>query len=391
MEGRAVRILAATLGSSGDVDPIVGLGRVLARRGHEVIVLTHAPFEAMVRRAGLEFVPVDTREEYEAHLQTLAMDPGELLVRNLVRSLEPVYARIAELHVPGETAVVAQTAAMGARLAHDRFGMPMATVHLQPFSFPPPEGDFDLPPFHGLRERLGLPPVGSLFSSWNHSPQLVLALFPRWFAPALPVPEQTRFPGFPLFDEAPGAALPAGLEEFLNAGQPPVVFTFGTAMSDCGPLLQASAQACAALGQRGLLLTRYRDQVPSDLPEGVAHFDFIPFSAVLPRAAAIVHHGGIGTTAQALAAGLPQVITPFAFDQPQNAKALEALGVGLRLRPRDYDAASATAALRELPRLRGRAQELRRQVAGQAGLETAADLVEAMIAASPPRTAAPRP
>ncbi len=382
-----MRILAATLGSSGDVDPIVGLGRVLHSRGHQVTVLTHAPFEAMVRRAGLEFVPVDTPEEYAAHLQTLDMDPGQLLIRNLLRSLEPVYTRIAELYVPGETAVVAQSAAMGARLAHDKFGMPMATVHLQPYSFPPANEALDAPflgPFDALRERLGLSPVRNLFSHWNHSPQLVLALFPRWFAPQLPVPEQTRFPGFPLFDESPGAGLPAGLEEFLSAGPPPVVFTFGTAMSDCGPMLQASAEACAAVGKRGMLLTRYRDQVPADLPAGVAHFDFIPFSAVLPRAGAIVHHGGIGTTAQALAAGIPQVITPFAFDQPQNAKAIEELGVGLRIKPRDYDAARATTALGELERFRPRAQELQGQVLGQAGLEAAADLVEAMVASPAP-------
>jgi UDP:flavonoid glycosyltransferase YjiC (YdhE family) len=92
--------------------------------------------------------------------------------------------------------------------------------------------------------------------------------------------------------------------------------------------------ACRRLGRRGLLLSRYRDQLPADLPPGVRHFDYVPLSRVLPRAAALVSHGGIGTLSQALAAGIPQLIMPLGFDQFDNAARLGRLGVAATLTPR---------------------------------------------------------
>ena len=77
-----------------------------------------------------------------------------------------------------------------------------------------------------------------------------------------------------------------------------------------------------------MFLTQYPEQLPARLPNGVRHFNYIPFSTVLPRAAAFVHHGGIGTTAQALAAGVPQLVVPLAHDQPDNAVRIRHLGVG---------------------------------------------------------------
>src|SRR6185436_13395214 len=83
---------------------------------------------------------------------------------------------------------------------------------------------------------------------------------------------------------------------------------------------------CALLGRRGILLTRHREQVPDNLPREVIHIDYAPFSQLLPRCAALVHHGGIGTSAQALASGVPQLVTPFTHDQPDNAARLKRLG-----------------------------------------------------------------
>ena len=90
------------------------------------------------------------------------------------------------------------------------------------------------------------------------------------------------------------------------------------------------------MGRRAILLTEFTEQLPANLPEGVRHFPYVPFSALLPRCAALVHHGGIGTTAQALRAGIPQLVTPMIFDQPDNAARVKRLGVGDSISPKRY-------------------------------------------------------
>jgi rhamnosyltransferase subunit B len=90
----------------------------------------------------------------------------------------------------------------------------------------------------------------------------------------------------------------------------------------------AALQACQALGRRALLITSYADQLPEVLPTGCHHVAYAPFESVVPRLAGLVHHGGIGTSAQALAAGVPQLVCPFAHDQFDNAARLKRLGVG---------------------------------------------------------------
>ena len=94
------------------------------------------------------------------------------------------------------------------------------------------------------------------------------------------------------------------------------------------------------LGRRGILLTQYPEQLPRELPQDIQHFAYLPFSTILPRAAALVHHGGIGTIAQAIAAGIPQVIRPMTHDQPDNAARVERLGIGVSLSPKKFNATS---------------------------------------------------
>jgi len=138
------------------------------------------------------------------------------------------------------------------------------------------------------------------------------------------------------------------VEDFLNAGAAPLVFSFGSAMRTGRPYFDAAVGACAALGKRGLLLAKKTEQIPPDLPASILQADYAPFSAVFPRAAAVVDHGGIGTTAQALAAGVPQIIMPMSFDQPDNAARLRKLGVARVVPAGRFTAESLTAALREL-------------------------------------------
>jgi UDP:flavonoid glycosyltransferase YjiC (YdhE family) len=135
------------------------------------------------------------------------------------------------------------------------------------------------------------------------------------------------------------------LERFLAAGEKPIAFTPGSAMQFGQSFFRESAKACELLNRRGILLSRHREHIPVDLPPTVRHFDYAPFSRILPRCAALVHHGGIGTTSQALAAGVPQLIMPMAHDQFDNAHRVARLGAGDVIKRRNYRAKAAAAKL----------------------------------------------
>ena len=184
---------------------------------------------------------------------------------------------------------------------------------------------------------------------WWLSPQLVIGLFPDWFAPPQPDwPPQTLLSGFPLYDGAQATALPAAVTDFLRAGSPPIVFTPGSAMRHGKSFFRTAVDVCQLLERRGILLTQYREQLPAALPESVRCFGFLPMGQLLPHCAAIVHHGGIGTTAQGLAAGMPQLIMPMAFDQPDNAARAVRLGVARSIAPRAFRPRAAARLLAEL-------------------------------------------
>jgi rhamnosyltransferase subunit B len=409
-----LNILLIPIGSAGDVHPFVGLGLALRRRGHAVRVITNAHFESLIRRVGLNYDELGTRQHAQAIEDPDLWHPIKgfvLLTRSVLPLVPLVYEAIQARYQVGDTVVVASTLAFGARVAQERLGINLATVHLQPAVF---RSEFQAPVLPGMlmpdwaprlwkrllyrfgdalivdrllapglnsfRAKLGLPAVRHLFDRWWHSPQRVIGLFPPWYAAPQPDwPPQTRLTGFPLYDERGVEPVPAEVSAFLDGGEPPVVFTPGSAMQHGRDFFAASVAACRLLGRRGLLLTRFREQVPAGLPDGVRHFDYIPFSVVLPRAAAVVHHGGIGTSAQGLAAGIPQLVMPMGFDQLDNAARLVRLGVGQLLRPGAYRGQAVAAALRRLLEAPAVAERCR-AVAGQFGhgkpLEETCDLIE---------------
>jgi UDP:flavonoid glycosyltransferase YjiC (YdhE family) len=188
-----------------------------------------------------------------------------------------------------------------------------------------------------------------------------------------------RLAGFPLWDESAVREPSAELAHFLDAGEPPVVFTAGSAMAQGEKFFRVSAEVCRAAGWRGLLLTQFPEQLPQPLPAGVRHFHYVPFSAVLPRAAAFVHHGGIGTTAQALAAGVPQLVTPLAHDQPDNAMRVKRLGVGDMLQTKHYKVVrlrERLAWLMESAAVKENCKRYARELVERTALERTCDMVE---------------
>jgi UDP:flavonoid glycosyltransferase YjiC (YdhE family) len=380
-----LNVLLIPIGSAGDVHPFVGVGLALRQRGHRVTVIANQHFEPLIRHLGLGFVEFGTEQEY----LTLTQDPDlwhpikgfqTVFRKGILPTLRPLYETVIKQYVPGQTVVAACSGALAARVAQDKLGIPLATIHLQPSIF---RSEFQPPVFPGLsipswfprigkrlgywlldalvldrivapgvnafRAEVGLPPVRRLLDHWWHSPRCVIGLFPAWFAPPQPDwPAQLRLTGFPLFDERGVQPVPNTVEAFLAEGEPPIVFTPGTAMRQGQAFFRAAVRACQLLGRRGLLLTRFREQIPAELPPGVRHFNFVPFSQVLPRSAALVYHGGIGTAAQALAAGIPHLVMPMSYDQPDNAARLERLGVGRTLKPRAFHGETVAAALQHL-------------------------------------------
>jgi rhamnosyltransferase subunit B len=355
-----VHVLASALGSAGDVHPFIAIGLALRARGHAVDLLASPRFGARIEGAGLGFVPLGAAGDYDRMVaQPELWHPSrglKLVLDELAQRLPEAYALTAA-QVRRDTVLVGSTLSWNVRLVQEALRVPAATVHLAPaciFSaIAPPRlpriGDLSwcpapllrrlqaagerwwvdplvVPRLDALRATLGLPPVRRLLGQWQHSPGAVIAAWPDWFAPAQPDwPPHSATSGFPLWDE-PGA-LDGTLEHFLATGDAPVGITPGSAMAHAERFFARALAACEALGHRAVLVTAYSSQLPQPLPAWAHHVPYAPFAALLPRLAALVHHGGIGTSARALAAGVPQLVLPFAHDQFDNAARLRKLGV----------------------------------------------------------------
>jgi len=377
-----VRCILTPVGSSGDVNPFVGIGRRLRERGYDVFLVAAEPFRETVEDEGLRFVPLGRTDDFHRlteHPDLWHTRRGLKLIFGAVGALlREAYAQLEALHEPGRTIVIGHSLSFATRVFEEVHRVPAVTVHLSPNVF---RSDFQLPalpsgadvsgaprwvkrslmwvadrfiidPYiapalNAWRTELGLRPVKRVFESWVHSPRRVVGLFPEWFGlPQPDWPPQVRLTGFPLYD-AP-AASDAELEAFLRAGEAPIVFTPGSANRQAAAFFEAAIAATARLGRRALLATGFPEHLPADLPSHVRHVAYAPFSRLLPRSAAIVHHGGIGTCAQGLAAGIPQLVMPLAFDQPDNALRLTRLGVGRFITPRRFTAPRVAPALGDL-------------------------------------------
>lgn len=408
-----MRALLITGGSSGDVNPFLAVGQALRRRGHEVVVLVNPYYAQAVRDAGLE-----TRPLGEATPTTIVRDRPELmgawsgpatLLRDLViPAVGPALAATESAIREVQPAVVVRhPICLGCDWIAQRHGVPVATLALSPvswFSAHDPSLympiDVRLPPWlmrarikviravlrslvdrplFAVADQFGLPRRRNVFYDALTGGDLNLALWsPHFRGPAPDDPPHGRICGFAWYDRHREIeATASDVAHFLDDGEAPLVFTLGTAaVHVSGNFYSAAADACRRLGRRGLLLTGRPEYAPRDLPRGVRAFAYAPYSEVMPRAAANIHQGGIGTTAQALRAGRPMVIVPFAHDQFDNAARVRRLGVGLTLGRSRVSGRSLEAVLRRVledkERL-SRAGDLGRTLSGECGAASAAD------------------
>jgi UDP:flavonoid glycosyltransferase YjiC (YdhE family) len=244
-------------------------------------------------------------------------------------------------------------------------------------------------PVDALRAELGLPPGRNPIFEGQFSPYLNLALFSEALGRPQPDwPERTVVTGFPFYDRlAPGQGLPEELDRFIREGAPPIVFTLGSsAVVIGGDFYAESIEAVRMLGRRAVLLVGKDEwnRLPRPLPEGVLACEYAPHSEVFPRAAAVVHQGGVGTTGQALRAGRPTLVVPFAHDQPDNALRVTRLGLARTILRARYNARRAAAELRRLleePSYAQNAVRVSRQVQAEDGVGAACDALESLLAA----------
>jgi rhamnosyltransferase subunit B len=417
---RRLNVLLPTLGSAGDVHPFIALGTALLARGHRATVITNPFFRETIEAQGLDFLPVGTVADVESAI----LDPDlwhpnrgfEVVARRVIIPSTSEIFRLIESRADGDTVVAASSIAFGARVAQEKLGLPTATVHLQPtvirslidhgmfgtFRISPSQPMWFKRalfrfidwvaidrllrrPLNDFRSTLGLPPVARLLKRWIHSPACVIGFFPDWFAPPQPDwPPNVHLVGFPLWDGGTDAAsidsrLSAEARDFLDGGEPPVIVTPGSAAATMQDYFIESVAAIRGLGRRGMLITNFPAQLPASLPPGVEAFGYLPFSEVLPRAALLVYHGGIGTLAQAVKAGVPQLVVPSAHDQFDNGWRIERLGLGRSLPRTRYRARLAAA---EMSAILGdqsatrRARDFSGRVQSAEALARACELIE---------------
>ncbi|QOY93441.1 glycosyltransferase family 1 protein [Massilia sp. UMI-21] len=362
-----LHFVVVSIGSAGDLFPFMRVALALRDRGQRVSMLgpeQHAPF---VAPTGLPFHGLPADEAVLDHPDLWHPTRGLAVVWNATRpAMARIPAWVAALP-PDERIVllVHPLALPEADLCRAaRPGLKVAAAYLAPSNLPtvhdplllgpypvprwvPPgarrwlwrrlgEALIDpvaLPSLNAARAAHGLAPVGDLIDFIVNVPDLSVTLFPEWFAPTQPDwPQPLLRTGFPLYDPSPQDALPPDVARFIEGGAPPVVFTPGTGNRQAAHYFHCALDACARLGARAILLTPHRAQLPAHLPTPALWRDYLPLRALLPHVAALVHHGGIGTTAEALRAGTPQLVVPLAHDQFDNAARVRALGVGASLR-----------------------------------------------------------
>jgi UDP:flavonoid glycosyltransferase YjiC (YdhE family) len=419
-------IVLATLGSLGDLHPFMALGLALQSRGGRPIIATAEEYRAKVIAAGLEFHAM--RPSFADIERDLGMSRAEL-TRSIVRRIDVLFRRVVLPYAhgayddilplaAGSAGVVTSTLAFGARYAAEKLHIPTITAVLQPMMFasaydPPKASRSDwlpalfrllgvgptaaairlakfgvgrlLSPLQALRHDLGLPlsHANPMFEG-QFSPDGTLALYSRVLGDVQPdFPASTLITGFASYDSEDGraAGLEAQLAAWLDEGHAPIVFTLGSVIvHDPGSFFAESLAAARRLRRRALLLVGEAGLAaqPARNTPDVFVCAYAPHSLVFPRAAAIVHQAGIGTLANALKSGRPQLIVPFYADQIDNAARAERLGLARVLNPRRYTAARAAAALRALlgsPATRARAAEVGARVALEPGASMAAEFV----------------
>jgi len=421
-----VRIVLSNIGTFGDINPLVALALELKRRGHTPVMALPGVYRPKIEPLGIEFrairPDIDPANNVLVEMVYDLKHGTEHGLRDfLFPSLRQTYDDLlAAATVPAraDLLLLGELNYAGPIVA-EVTGIPWASYVLAPLSF---FSAFDPPvlppyprlaradkikgmgrvikrvarfvsrkwpePIYELRRELGLERGPNPLFDAKHSPHLVLALFSRVLGEEQKDwPANTLITGFCFYDsDAGNGALPPHLEEFISAGEPPVVFTLGSAaVLAAGDFYTVSAKVAERLGLRSVLLigSDPRNKPDHPLPDSICVAEYAPYSALFPRASLVVHQGGVGTTAQCLRAGKPMLIMPYSHDQPDNARRMRRLGVSRTIQKSAYKpwrVARKLAAMQETPDYAVQAETVARQLSSEHGVKTACDALEKLYA-----------
>ncbi len=374
-------IIIYAMGTGGDVDPMVGLGIELQRRGFAITFLSNDYFKPRILAAGFQFVSVGTVEQYhkgntpEAWERDNRTDNFE---HYHAPAFEPAFEYVKNFSGKN-TLVLALGEENGARVAAEKFNIPYIKLILSPniiFSAykPPAPISWAIPKgiprfivrfllrrnrknrfkvfckmphttaYRATRERLQCP----LKFQTESTALFQIGFFPEWFGMrAKDWPENLKLVGFPLQNRA-SSSMRSELDEFIEKQGAPLIFTSGTGVKDVEELFREGRKICEQLQLPGLFVGGASGAALLQDSSLCMHMDYIDFEYALPKALGIIHHGGIGTTAQAIKAGVPQLIRPLKYDQPDNADRIYKLGLGTYVMPERFKAEQVAPMIRNM-------------------------------------------
>ncbi|MBU1398536.1 MAG: glycosyltransferase [Proteobacteria bacterium] len=419
-----MKVTICVLGSMGDIQPLVALGKGLQSAGHSITIATPDEFALLVQQSGIRFHPIRGLDPKQS-MQKITGEASQnsLQQSQLVQSIRMTQLLIAAISEIGESC---WEACQGADLCISNMippGVPssvaekLAIPHMYAM-LQPSERTSEFPnmllstrsygaavnqlTYSGFflvlwgilrssvnswrQQHLFLPPLKwSYFSDVFSSPVPRLYGFSRH---VIPKPkgwsEQANITGYWFLEQAADWHPQKELVDFLESGPPPISIGFGSMVANNKEeIAEISIQALTRAKQRGILLTGWGGLHYDRLPEGVLTVESVPHEWLFPRIAAVVHHGGAGTTAAGLRAGVPTIIVPFITDQPFWGKRVYDLGVGPKPIPRrrltkERLADAITEAVTNSG-MRQRAAELGRKIRAENGITNAVEVIHQFI------------
>lgn len=412
------KIVLAPYGSLGDLHPFLALALELRQRGHEITICTLEVYREKIDLLGFEFFPLRpdiTPEDRELAREIMDTRKGsEKIVRELMLgNIRPMFEDLMKATEDADVLIAGEIVFASHSVAEKR-NIKLVTTTLAPLSMFSTYSSNLYPnalflryfnflgkPFHQLvfkgmkkvigswmdnykdfRREIGLneghdPVVADKFSDFLH-----LVMFSKAFAKPQPDWHKSSVQtGFCFYDgQKDLGQMPDGLEEFLDVGEPPIVFTLGSAaVMDARDFFEESIESAKMLDRRAVMLYGVFNEPPKGLDEKRVAFDYAPYSKIFPRAACVVHQAGVGTTAQVLRAGVPALIMPFSHDQPDNAARCERLGVARTIDRNSYKAKNAARELRKLLgnlSYKAKAEEIKSIIETENGTQNACDAIE---------------
>jgi len=364
-----MRIVIIAPGSRGDVEPYVALGKGLKKAGHEIRLVSHVNFTELVNSQGLEFWPIDVDVQGIAQSEEMRANLGG---GNFLKVMSQMAkeAELGALHgvrvgmsaCQGMDLILTGLAGLYIGLAlAEKFELPLVQAYYIPFTPTRLYPSFLLPPipirlggslnrltYHLARQvmwqgfrsadnkvrqkELNIPSApfwGPYNSKSTRDNPILYGFSPSVIPPPPDWDDNIHITGYWFLEPDENWTPPQPLVDFLKAGPPPIYVGFGS-MSNSKPeeTTRLVLSALAATNQRGILLAGWGGMHMGDLPSTVFAVDSFPFSWLFPRMAAVVHHGGAGTTAAGLRAGVPSIVVPFFGDQPFWGSRVAELGVG---------------------------------------------------------------